>query len=977
MTPERWQQVKGVLQEALELGAEQRPAFLDRECGADAELRCEVESLLSSHRQLGSGFLGQPINSLSGNAGASSTPADERRMGAYQLLEKIGHGGMGEVYRAVRVDGQYHKEVAIKLIRSGLESSSLVERFCNERQILALLDHPNIARLLDGGATREGVPYLVMDLIEGVSIDRYCDDHELSITQRLQLFRQVCEAVQYAHQQLVIHRDIKPSNILVSDVGAPKLLDFGIAKLLDAAGSTGSTLARPMTPEYASPEQIRGGSITAATDVYSLGVVLYQLLAGRLPYTRDTSTPHELARAICEEDPLRPSTVILGGEEDERRDPSTPERITNARENSPTKLHRRLRGDLDNIVLTALRKEPSDRYRSVERFSEDIRRHLEHIPVLASKGTLRYRASKLIRRHRTPVAASAVVSVLVIVGAFLGFDLGQSRHREPASSGALMTLTPFMNMAGEVSYPAFAPDGKQLAFAWATPQVPNNAIYLKAVGGEAPLRLTYSKDGEDSSPTWSADGTQIAFSRTSAKEVGIFVVPVRGGPARKLLALRPDRYYNLKWSPDGQSIAFAERASADEPYCIFLLSLENGKKRQITFPPKNSFGEVRFDFSPDLKMLAFVRRFQREIVVEVMPISGGSEPRRLASYTEWIGDLAWSSDGQSLILTGNRQGVRRLWRVDVSDGREAAIPEVGEDTFFPAVSRKGNYLAFVRQTMDSDLWRTELSSPHGPGKPPVRVISSTRVEGAPRFSPDGKRIAFQSYRTGAPEIWLSDPDGSNAIQLTNVRVGNLEMPAWSPDGRTIAFAGAPFQLISASGEQPRRLLDRPELFLGPSWSRDGERIYFWNISFGEDTQIWEIPSKGGSPVQITKNGGLSSMESPDGKFLYFTKANAPGVWKIPVGGGDETLMMNRLSPEFPGYWSVFGDGIYYLAGSAKPEGEIDFYSFATRQSSRILGLAGQPDPWFGGLTVSPDRRWIVFSQREYSSSELILVENFR
>jgi len=423
MNTERWQRIKQLLGEALALEGAERSSFLDRECAGDADLRREVESLLSSHAQAGTSFLGTPavdLKAVAAAAVASSAPAYRgRRVGAYQVLEEIGHGGMGEVYRAVRADGQYTKEVAIKLVRGGFDSRFVLERFRNERQILASLDHPNIARLLDGGTTDEGVPYLVMELIEGARIDSYCDEHKLSVAERLQLFGQVCGAVQYAHQRLVIHRDIKPGNIFVTKEGVPKLLDFGIAKILDPAASAEATLARPMTPEYASPEQIRGESITTASDVYSLGIVLYQLLTGRPPYPGDTNSPHELARAICETEPGRPSTVVLKPQTVRKGEGAielTPEEISGPREGSPLKLKRRLAGDLDDILLKALRKEPQRRYASVEQFAEDVRRHLEGLPVTATRGTWRYRVGKFVQRHRVGVAATVAVALTLVVG---------------------------------------------------------------------------------------------------------------------------------------------------------------------------------------------------------------------------------------------------------------------------------------------------------------------------------------------------------------------------------------------------------------------------------------------------------------------------------------------------------------------------------------------------------------------------------
>ena len=313
MNPERWQQVRHILDQALTVGTNDRADFLNSACAGDPELRDEVESLLRSHQDAGSAFLNQPPIDLKALSGKSSDQSARlgRRVGVYQLMEQIGQGGMGEVYRAVRADGQYDKEVAIKFVRLGFDSSAVLERFRHERQVLASLDHPNIARLFDGGTTDDGIPYLVMELIEGTPMDQYCAAHRLSVQERLRLFLQVCSAVQYAHQHLVIHRDIKPGNILVTRDGVPKLLDFGIAKILDPALNSQATGANPMTPEYASPEQIQGGAITTSTDVYSLGVVLYQVLTGHSPYPKDTHAPHEFARAICEFEPQRPSTAVV------------------------------------------------------------------------------------------------------------------------------------------------------------------------------------------------------------------------------------------------------------------------------------------------------------------------------------------------------------------------------------------------------------------------------------------------------------------------------------------------------------------------------------------------------------------------------------------------------------------------------------------------------------------------------------------
>jgi eukaryotic-like serine/threonine-protein kinase len=426
MTPERWREIKVVLDDALELKASERAAFLDRVCTRDASLRKEVEVLLSADEEAGPDFLNEPrrfeMTTVAGSAGNPDEPTDlwiGRRVGPYKIVERLGIGGFGEVYRAIRDDDQYHKEVALKVVRAGQDSAFVFSRFKHERQILAGLDHPNIARLHDGGATEDGIPYFVMELIDGQPLDRYCESHRLSVTERLKLFLPVCAAVQYAHQRLIIHRDIKPGNILVTTDGVPKLLDFGIAKILDAEADAGGpeptlTVFRVLTPGYASPEQIKGEPITTASDVYSLGVVLYELLTGRHPYRRLSGKPEEMARAVCEEEPRRPSTVAR--EKNTTKAPDSPRSsgLPEMSDVSAEKRSKRLRGDLDNIVLMALRKEPQRRYVSVEQFAEDIRRHLARLPVAARQDTIAYRTSKFIARHKTAVVAAMLLTLTLL-----------------------------------------------------------------------------------------------------------------------------------------------------------------------------------------------------------------------------------------------------------------------------------------------------------------------------------------------------------------------------------------------------------------------------------------------------------------------------------------------------------------------------------------------------------------------------------
>jgi len=394
VTPDRWQLVKDVFSAACELDASERNRYLDETCAGDAALRAEVVSLLDAHNQTDA-VIDRPAAAYvgGGEVFAGSDRRIGQRIGAYEIVALIGHGGMGEVYRARRVDAQYDKEVAIKLVPAGYHRDFVLQRLRAERQILANLDHPDIARLIDGGATDEGLPYLVMELVAGEPLDRYCEQRKLTMRERLQLFRDVCAAVSYAHQRLVVHRDLKPGNILVTAEGRVKLLDFGIAKLLQpSANDTGAaptiTLMQALTPGFASPEQILGGTITTASDVYSLGVVLYLLLTGRSPYRTSLDSAQDAIREVCDNDPPPPSS------------------------------HLSLDRDLDAITLRALRKEPDKRYRSVDELSEDVRRHLEGLPVLARGDQFSYRAGKFVRRHRIEIIAAGVLAVTLLGGVF-------------------------------------------------------------------------------------------------------------------------------------------------------------------------------------------------------------------------------------------------------------------------------------------------------------------------------------------------------------------------------------------------------------------------------------------------------------------------------------------------------------------------------------------------------------------------------
>ena len=463
MNVERWQRIEELFEAAVELEPEQRAELLNKECAGDTVLFKQVESLILSEREAGS-FIHQAIGEAARRIDQhQAQPAVGQRIGPYEIIKEIGHGGMGAVYLAHRADDAYQKKVAIKLVRGGIATSELLRRFRSERQILANLDHPHIARLLDGGTTDSGTPYVVMEYVEGIPFDDYCDVNSLSIEDRIRLFRKICSAVQYAHQNLVVHRDIKPGNILVTAHGEPKLLDFGIAKLLKSdepfvtVAETRAGLAA-MTPEYASPEQFRGEAITTASDVYSLGVVLYELLAGRRPYNINRQQLREIERAICEQEPDRPSTAVTRKERAVTIDNDDDETRANTVKQSASaadKLRRRLRGDLDNIVMMAMRKEPSRRYASAEQLSEDLRRHLLGLPVTARPATFGYRTQKFVRRNAIGVAATSAVFVLIAaLAGFYTWRLAGERDRARVEAAKAARVSEFMTGLFEVSDPS-------------------------------------------------------------------------------------------------------------------------------------------------------------------------------------------------------------------------------------------------------------------------------------------------------------------------------------------------------------------------------------------------------------------------------------------------------------------------------------------------------------------------------------------
>lgn len=451
MDAERWARVEALFERLLAYPPEQREALLLQAVPHDPALRAEVTALLRAEGQAGgfiSGAVGAAAAQLDPEGPGAPLLESGERVGPFRVVAELGRGGMGSVHLAERDDAEYTVKVAIKVIRGGPAGGDSVRRFRAERQILAGLDHPNVARLLDGGTTVEGLPWLALEYVDGEPIDVWCDRRRLSLDQRIDLFLEVCAAVEYAHGKLVVHRDLKPANVLVTEEGVAKLLDFGIAKLLDPDGddpNRNATHLRMMTPAYASPEQVRGDAVTTATDVYALGLLLYELLSGR-PAQRVTSSDHwEVQRAVCEREPDRPATVLT-------------DEVAQARSTTSTHLSRALSGDLDQILEMALRKEPERRYPSVAAFAADLRRYREGRPVVARGSSLGYRAGKFVRRNATGVLAAAVVALLFLgTVAFYTTRLTGERNRARVEAARATEVAGFLADLFRQANPDVAP----------------------------------------------------------------------------------------------------------------------------------------------------------------------------------------------------------------------------------------------------------------------------------------------------------------------------------------------------------------------------------------------------------------------------------------------------------------------------------------------------------------------------------------
>jgi Tol biopolymer transport system component/predicted Ser/Thr protein kinase len=880
-----------------------------------------------------------------------------RNISHYEILDTLGEGGMGVVYKAR--DTELDRLVAIKVLTPDkVANSERKARFVQEAKAASALNHPNIVTIYNIGH-EDGVDFIVMEFIAGRTLDRVIPRGGLKTAEALKYGIQIADALARAHAAGIIHRDLKPGNIMISDEGGVKLLDFGLAKLSDLHDASDAELTREAAPEteegrilgtvcYMSPEQAEARKTDARSDIFSFGAVLYEMATGH--------------RAFMGRSKISTLASILQSEP-----------------KPAAQLHAGMPRELARIIERCLRKDPAWRYQSA--------------------ADLKISLSDLLRERESGAAEPAPVSMTAaprrrttgwIAAAVLGLTVGAAgawlAARSDSRAVAPIVVKPLTTYAGSESEPALSPDGKQIAFVWDGDKRDNFDIYVRLVDGGAVLRLTTDK-GADHAPAWSPDGQRLAFLRDDA----VYVIPALGGVERKLVQVPPGSLFlntsspsMISWSADGKFVAFNSAKDGDPT--IWIASTESGESHRLGSAPKGYYMEVSPAFSPDGRTLAWIRArdsYSRAIVLQTMNADGtaNGEPREITGYERRFDQLAWQPDGRALILAGRTMGERSgLFRMKL----DGALEPLGVDNgmlLWPSLSRTGSRLAYQKRFLDTNIYRIEGPGPDGGPRSweqcgPAAVIESTAGDREPMFSPDGRRIAFNSDRLGFFEIHVAAANGSQQVALTGMGPTAMGSPRWSPDGQTIVFdryenGYSAIYTISAGGGKPRRITNAGFRDNRPSYSRDGQWIYFSSNRSGR-VEVWKVAA-GGSvpPQQVTRDSGNEPFESPDGKLLYFTKGQS--LWVMPVAGGEARLVLEENV--FPLY-AVAGKSIYYAV--RHPAG-IWVLRTDTGRKFEYVRFPQERIGFDGGtvLSVSADERAILFSQADRLESDLMLIENFR
>ena len=587
--------------------------------------------------------------------------------------------------------------------------------------------------------------------------------------------------------------------------------------------------------------------------------------------------------------------------------------------------------------------------------------------------------AKVVRRRRLWLPAGLGLAA-VATGPVLWL---LTRPVKPAAGVPLpVPLTSYM---GSESAPSFSPDGDRVAFVWDGPKQDNYDIYVKQIGEDQPVRLT-TNPAPDNFPAWSPDGRRIAFLRGSGDRLNLFLIPAVGGAERKVADLSLDcNSSKLSWHPGGRWLVVSDRTSAQEPSTLFLVSIETGEKRRLTTPPERSVGDSDPAVSPDGRALVFARSVTdmgRSLCLLALSedLRPTGEPKRITSSEGCAYGPAWLPGGTSILFSSGASCLSvGLWKMVVRGppaqiGKPERAPFGGENYGQTlAISPQGR-IAYTQSPGTAHIWRLGLGNSQRPENMP---LNSTRLDHVPEYSPDSKRIAFASNRSGSDEIWIANADGSNTMKLTSFDGPYVAAPAWSPDGNRIAFdvrsGGIPnIYVVNATGGTPQLLHGSQNKHGTPTWSRDGKWIYFFADRTGND-QVWRIPADGGEAIPVTKHGGTYGVESPDGRFVYYLRsweeAKSTELWRVPIGGGEEIRIVESVCPQF---FSVVERGIYFFSGWQNPS--VQLFNFATRKVETVATVKGD---MAYGFSVSPDSRWLLYAAYGPSSSDLMLVENFR
>jgi Tol biopolymer transport system component/predicted Ser/Thr protein kinase len=895
----------------------------------------------------------------------------------YRILEKLGGGGMGVVYKAE--DTRLGRQVALKFLPEGLFSSHQArERFQREARAASALNHAHICTIHDIDE-HEGQPFISMELLEGQTLKHRIAKGPLSAEELLELGIQLADALDAAHAKGIVHRDIKPANIFVTERGEAKILDFGLAKVEqvdhtvggEAAGSKVSTRAAEEhltspgtalgTVAYMSPEQARGEDIDARTDLFSLGVVLYEMATARPAFPGSTSA------------------VIFDA-------------ILHKAPTSPVRLNPDVPDELERIISKCLEKDRELRCQTASELRADLKR-LQRDSGSRSSATREMGSADTAATGPSPRGRARWALPAVGVGAlgalvFAGWWYWSGAS--DAETAAPMRVIRFTGDGGVKRMSQLSPDGERVAYAWTGVAGNNWDIYVKGLGvGTRPLRLT-EHPSNDWSPAWSPDGRQIAFVRESDHSGAIYTVPALGGAERKLTDLNGlvwtffDFVPALTWSPDGQWLALGEKASNHEPSRIVRLQLDTLERQPVTAPSRDTLGDYFPRYSPDGTLLAFARSasalFGRQDLW-TQPVEGG-EPKRLThhGYSNWRA-TAWASDGEEILFVANLRNNISIFRVNRGGGEPQVVEGVGRKG---GVSVAGTRMMYERYYYrPQDIWR--VPGPRSPmrDRVPERIITSSESDGSPDYSPDGQRIVFYSDRHGVGNIWICDSDGSDPIQLTDFARA-AGMPRWSPTGKQVAFDSRVetgdynIYVIDADGGVARRVTQEASDENHAAWSRDGGWIYFTSNRTGGQ-QIWKIPAEGSEALQVTRDGGFDVRESWDGQYLYYSKLQPRGIWSMPVEGGEETALVQDPTLD-PRTLAVSEGRVYFATERTLTRGYSEEYSikFFDEESRRVTVLFRKEGPFqHGRLAVSPDEKWILFGERPTSTQELMLVENFR